>query len=205
MFQTASRHLKCPCRNRERCFAVGLTHVWVSSRSVYSNRHDMEWKLLQHRGSGSTAEVIQCRADKSSDLWEGSNGASGSGATAVSYWIRSEQACERCASLNWTDWELAREAAEIVHSSWSCGVWWNKIVHTNTTATRAYPCEGNSIWFAMLGHFFSGLASLDVLCNSLKAVLYLFFTISSMIFIFFRLLWLQRNPWFWRHCWSDSV
>ena len=28
MFQTASRHLKCPCRNRERCFAVGLTHVW---------------------------------------------------------------------------------------------------------------------------------------------------------------------------------
>ncbi len=81
----------------------------------------------------------------------------------------------------------------------------NKVVHTNTTATRAYTCEGNSIWFAMLGHFFSGLASHDVLCNSLKAVLYLFFTISSMIFIFFRLLWLQRNPWFWRHCWSDSV
>ena len=91
----------------------------------------------------------------------------------------------------WTELteNLPEEAAEIVHSSWSCGVWWNKIVHTNTTATRAYPCEGNSIWFAMLGHFFSGLASLDVPCSSLKAVLYLFFTIYSMIFIVFRLVW----------------
>ena len=101
MFQTASRHLKCPCRNRERCFAVGLTHVWVSSRSVYSNRHDMEWRLLKHRGSGSTAEVIQCRADKSSDLWEGSNGASGSGATAESYWNQAGVWKMRQLELNW--------------------------------------------------------------------------------------------------------